>query len=339
MDQDNPQPASERRGYSRRLQFPVFWRVLIAGGLGALVAILLTDVTDTRIVLVWAFLVVLFLAYRTSQPLQKMAAVARSMVSGQAAQRMPSGVTNRRDENGDLAQSFNRMADSVSTSLERQRLLLGNVSQDLKTPLARQRAAIERMEGGDSNPVLVAIIERQNARMNAIVQDILAFNQLDDDAGDGGYEAVNMVSVVNQVLGHATDYAELRRVDCRLEMSDSARDVLVLGDRTLIHRALEKVLQNALDHSPPGQVVAVRLENTASEMTCTIADKGPGVSEDAMSMLFEPFYREDAARSGDGLGLGLAIAHSIMRAHDGRIEAENGTQGGLVVRLCWPVFS
>jgi signal transduction histidine kinase len=175
--------------------------------------------------------------------------------------------------------------------------------------------------------------------MDAITRDILAFYQIGEEARVKGHEATNLVAVVNQVLGQATDYAEMRRVDCHLTVAASARDVLVLGDRALIHRALEKVLQNALDYSTPGQVVAVHVEMVAGEAVCTLADSGPGVAEAALPHIFEPFFREDDARSGEGLGLGLAIAHTIMRAHDGRIEAENGPRDGLVVRLCWPVFS
>jgi signal transduction histidine kinase len=144
---------------------------------------------------------------------------------------------------------------------------------------------------------------------------------------------------LNRVLADAADYAGHRGVDCRLTVTPDSERTLVLGDPNLLQRAFDNVLQNALDHTPPGQPVIISLKAVGQRLVVGITDSGPGVPEHTLNHLFEPFYRADKSRGGKGWGLGLAIAHDILGLHDGTIEAFNGDQSGLVVRLILPVFS
>ncbi|WP_148863638.1 sensor histidine kinase [Marinobacter fonticola] len=280
-----------------------------------------------------------WIARRISRPLRDVESTARAIADGDTELRVRQAVANRRDEIGALAQAFNAMTDRLCQLLDRQKQLLRDISHDLRTPLARQRVAIELARDSGDDPEIMASILRQNERLEAMTAQILTLHRLSAKGQSMSQEPVRMAMVLNDVLQGAADYAEQQRVDCHLEVAEDARMATLLGDAGLLHRALDNVLQNALDHTPPGQVVNLHLMIAGKWLTCEIADRGPGVPEADLPHLFEPFFRSDRARGGQGWGLGLAIARDIMQAHDGRITAENGSAGGLVVRLDWPVFT
>lgn len=117
------------------------------------------------------------------------------------------------------------------------------------------------------------------------------------------------------------------------------RGATLLGDEGLLHRAIDNVLQNALDHTPPGKVVRVSLALQGEDCVVTVEDQGPGVDDRLLAHLFEPFFRADPSRGGNGWGLGLAIARNIVSAHDGTIAAENRPEGGLRVTLRLPLLA
>lgn len=279
------------------------------------------------------------IARRLSRPLGHMEATAQTIAEGDTSLRVADRIANRHDEVGGLARALNAMAEQLRGSLERQKHLLRDVSHDLRTPLTRQRIAIELASNGQADEDLMASILRQNERMEVMTSQILTLYRLTEQGTDIAREPVRLVSVLNQVLRDAADYAEHRRVDCHLTAPRDCQSVTVLGDRGLMQRALDNVLQNALDHTPPGQAVAIHLAREDGKVRCDIADNGPGVPEEALGQLFEPFYRGDESRAGQGWGLGLAIARDILRAHDGEIHASRSASGGLVVSLVWPVFT
>lgn len=281
-----------------------------------------------------------WVARRISKPLRHVESTARAITGGDLSLRVSPDIAGRRDEIGALAKAFNGMTEQLCDLLERQKHLLRDISHDLRTPLARQRIAIELVsENGDVEPELMASILRQNKRLEAMTAQILTLYRVTEKGSDFAREPVRLITVLNNVLQDAADYAEHRQVDCKLKTAPDCHQVTVLGDEGLLHRALDNVLQNALDHTTPGQVVSITLSAGTGTLTCNISDNGPGVPAEILPKLFEPFYRADVARSGQGWGLGLAIAKDIMEAHDGTISAANGQRGGLVVSLSWPVFT
>lgn len=280
-----------------------------------------------------------WIARRISRPLRDVESTAQAIAGGDSSLRVPESVAGRRDEIGALARAFNAMTDRLCALLERQQQLLRDISHDLRTPLARQRVAIELARDSVGDPEIMDAILRQNERLEAMTAQILTLHRLSANAQAMEQEPVNIVAVLNKVLQDATDYAEQRRVDCHLEIAEDARNATVLGDAGLIQRGLDNVLQNALDHTPPDRSVNLHLIVTDNWLTCEISDQGPGVPESDLPNLFEPFFRSDQARGGHGWGLGLAITRDIMQAHDGRVAATNGMDGGLVVRMDWPLFT
>lgn len=279
-----------------------------------------------------------WIARMVSRPLRHMETTARAIARGDNTLRVSEDIARRRDEVGQLAAAFNAMTKQLCSLLERQKHLLRDISHDLRTPLARQRVAIELASDSGPDEELLASILRQNERLETMTGQILTLYRVTEAGNDIEREPLRPVQVINQVLQDAADYAEQQGVDCQLVASPESTGASVLGDEGLLRRALDNILQNALDHTPPGKVVHLEVSVADGWLVLAFDDEGPGVPGDVLGHLFEPFYRADKSRGGKGWGLGLAIARDIVSAHDGQIEAVAGTWGGLRVTVRLPVF-
>lgn len=279
-----------------------------------------------------------WIARLVSRPLRHMEGTARSIAEGDTQLRVSKGIAGRRDEVGQLATAFNAMTDRLCQLLDRQNHLLRDISHDLRTPLARQRVAIELASDAGADAALMNSILRQNERLETMTGQILMLYRVSEKGGAIEREPVKPLAMINRVLGDAADYAEHQGVDCTLIAGEDTKAVSVLGDAGLLQRAFDNVLQNALDHTPPGKSVKVSVLVVQGRVEVTIADDGPGAPDDLLPHLFEPFFRVDKARGGRGWGLGLAIARDIIGAHDGTIAAHNRPDGGLQVTIQLPIF-
>lgn len=288
---------------------------------------------------VFITLACVWIARRLSRPLRHVETTARAIAGGDTALRVDERIVRRRDEIGQLAAAFNAMTDQLCDLLERRTGLLRDISHDLRTPLARQRIAIELASDSGADEALMASILRQNERLESMTGQILTLYRLGEQRDRIEREAVQPLTLIHQVLLDAADYAEHRGVDCRFTAPDVCRSVTVLGNAGLLRRALDNVLQNALDHTPPERSVDVGLGLDGDWLVLTVEDDGPGVPDDLLPHLFEPFFRADPSRAGQGWGLGLAIARDIVSAHDGTIAADNAPDRGLRVSVRLPVLA
>jgi signal transduction histidine kinase len=280
-----------------------------------------------------------WVARLVSRPLKHMESTARAIADGDNTLRVSKGIASRRDEVGALATAFNAMTEQLCNLLDRQTHLLRDISHDLRTPLTRQRIAIELASESGADEDLMASILRQNERLETMTSQILTLYRVSEQGEDIQRDGVQPVRVINDVLKDAADYAEHRGVDCLLTISPDCRHASVLGDKGLLQRAFDNILQNALDHTPPGRKVHIAMQAEHQQLVLNIRDEGPGVPDEVLPHLFEPFYRADKSRGGKGWGLGLAIARDIVAIHDGQIEAFNAENGGLLVVVQLPIFT
>lgn len=279
-----------------------------------------------------------WVARRLSRPLKHVESTARDIAAGHIDLRVDQKIASRGDEIGALASAFNGMTERLCYLLERQKHLMRDISHDLRTPLARQRVAIELASDGSVDDEMLASILRQNERLDEMTGQILSLYRVTESGRDIEREPVKAVDVINRVLQDSADYAEHRGVDCKLVVSQDSAGASVLGDEGLLQRAIDNILQNALDHTPPGKAVHLGVKVSGNWFSLIITDEGPGVPEDLLGHLFEPFFRADKSRSGKGWGLGLAIARDIVAAHDGDITADVEESGGLRVTVRFPLF-
>jgi signal transduction histidine kinase len=239
----------------------------------------------------------------------------------------------RRDELGQLARTFDQMADRIETLLEAERRLLLDISHELRSPLARLAVAVE-LARSDADPARhLDRIEREAARLNALVGELLQVTRAEGDAARMRFESVPLHLLIDEVLEDARVEAGARGSAVEWAVREP---VEIEGDPELLRRAVENVIRNAVRYTPPGTAVEVSLAGGPSEVTITVRDHGPGVAEEHLGRIFDPFYRVDSDRdrASGGAGLGLAIARRSVELHRGSIRARNAAPGLLVeIRL------
>jgi signal transduction histidine kinase len=279
----------------------------------------------------WILLVIVGLGYalavHLARPLQKLRLAVDKFGRGELATRIGS---NRPDEIGELARSFDRMAGRIETLMAAERRLLQDVSHELRSPLARLGYAIELGRTGGDPALALDRIKRDVDRLSNLVGELL---QLTTAEGDPDARVVERVRL-DELLQDLADDGDLeaRAKKCRL-VATLEGPAPVLGDRELLRRAIENVLRNAIRHAPEGTVVELELRESEESATITVRDYGTGVPDDALTRIFQPFFRvdDDRSRASGGVGLGLAIARRAIDLHRGRIEAQNAGPGLRVV--------
>lgn len=244
--------------------------------------------------------------------------------------------STRKDELGQLARTFDTMAERIQSLLAAQRQLLLDISHELRSPLARLSVAVElaRSDSGDQT-VHLDRIEKEATRLNTLVGELLQVTRAEGDVSQLHLQPVNLSELVSEIIA-----------DCRIEahargctIAETIRpDVVLQGDAEILRRAMENVIRNAIRYTPAGSEVVVIVEGGSDEALVTVRDHGSGVPEDSLGKIFDPFYRveSDRNRSTGGVGLGLAIVRRSVNLHEGRVWAENASPG-LLVSIALPL--
>ncbi len=245
----------------------------------------------------------------------------------------------RPDEIGQLARSFDQMAERLERLIVSERQLLGDISHELRSPLARLKFAIRLARTSPDPQSALDRIERDVDRISALVADIVEVTFVEGDPALRGAESVPLGDVVQDVVRDCSVEADIR--GCRIEL-DGAITGHALGSREMLRRAIENVLRNAVRYAPEGTAVEVTASESERCARVVVRDRGPGVPDEALARIFDPFYRVDESRenksTAGGSGLGLAIARRAMQAHHGAIAAEN-MRPGLRVEIAIPLIS
>jgi signal transduction histidine kinase len=226
------------------------------------------------------------------------------------------------------------MVQRIDALLQAQCRLLHDVSHELRSPLARLQvaAALARREPTHAATMLDRV-EHETERMDRLVEEILTLARLESEvAAAEASEPIDLAALVEDSVEDARIEAQAQRKSVALQVRAEPR---LAGQPPLLQRAIDNVIRNAVQHSPEGGTVEVAVEADASGAQVTVADRGPGLSDDECRTIFEPFVRGRRSRS-EGFGLGLAIAQRATEAHGGRIAARNRPGGGLVVTLQFP---
>jgi two-component system sensor histidine kinase MprB len=231
------------------------------------------------------------------------------------------------DELGRLGSTFNTMLDALERSLGQQRQLILDASHELRTPLASLRTNVEVLHdvgrlSEEQRRALLDGIVTQLDELTGLVADVVELAR--GDAPESAQEDVDL----DDLVSHAVDRAR-RHWPNIVFMLDSAR-VTVRGVPNRLDRAIANLLDNAGKFSPSGSVVDVALTGAAK---LTVADRGPGIPEGALALVFDRFYRADEARALPGSGLGLAIVKQVVDGHHGSVSLSNRPEGGTLVTV------
>jgi two-component system sensor histidine kinase KdpD len=217
--------------------------------------------------------------------------------------------------------------------------LLAAVSHDLRTPLASIAGSASSLASGEdrldreARRELALTIHEEAQRMTRLANNLLEMGRL---------QAQSVVpdrqwQPIEEVLG-----AALHQLDAQLEGRDVSVRVpaslpLVAIDEVLIERVVVNLLENVVKYTPPGSPVELTASDGGDELIVEVLDRGPGLAVGEEDQIFDKFFRGQAARAGEGAGLGLAVARAIVEAHGGKISARNRPRGGAVFRFTLPL--
>jgi signal transduction histidine kinase len=265
------------------------------------------------------------LAYHLTAPLRRLQKALDHFGRGDLDARAQE---NRHDELGDLARAFDRMADRIQTLLAAERRLLLDISHELRSPLARLSVAVELARSGE-NALPLDRIQKEADRLNALISQMLEVTRVENDASHRKQEHVALDQLVGGLVDDCSIEASAR--GCSLSFA-APPHIAMDGDPELLRRAIENVVRNAIRHAPAGSKIEIAVENGGGRIRVRVRDYGPGVPEQALPHLFDPFYRvePDRNRGSGGVGLGLSIARRAVELHQGTLRASNVAPGLLV---------
>ncbi len=231
-------------------------------------------------------------------------------------------------------------------SLEKNReSLLANVSHDLKNPLTTIKAYLNLLEKGKLGETTerqlkaLQVCDRNANRLLRMIDDLLLISRLQHgrmQLHERAFGLKNLAEEVVHALAPAADQAGVK-----LAVSPCT-EAYVRGDRERIAEAISNLVENAIQHSPPGKAVEITVASTASGLAVlTIADRGPGIAEQSLEHMFDPYYRARPAHGGRprSRGLGLPLAARIIQLHGGRIEVTSKVGEGATFHLHLPAFA
>jgi K+-sensing histidine kinase KdpD len=230
-------------------------------------------------------------------------------------------------------------AEVLRRSDELKTALLHSVSHDLRTPLAAIKAATAALGdealGGEERRAFAELIEREVDRLNRLLGNFLDLSRIEAGAVRPRREIYSLGSLVDDVVSRLAPRAPDHPV--HVEIPDDLPPLPL--DYVQVDQVLTNVLENALQHTPPGTEVRVTAERADGVVRVTVADRGQGVPPGAIERIFDKFYRmaEGDGRAGTGSGLGLAVARGLVEAHGGRAWAEPRPGGGLAVHFTLPI--
>ena len=271
-------------------------------------------------------------AYHLTSPVRRLRSVVEGFGRGDFSARAPS---SRKDELGQLARSFNQMAGRIQTLLAAERRLLLDISHELRSPLARLGVAVELARSGEDREHMLDRIQKEADRLNELVGELLQVTRVESDPSMQKNEIVHLDELLGDLVYDSL--LEAKAKDCTLSLKTPVPAILA-GDEELIRRALENVIRNAIRHAPRSTSIDIELVTMADAALVTVRDYGTGVPPEALTRIFDPFYRVDSDRnrSSGGLGLGLAIARRSVELHKGKLSAQNA-QPGLLVSIQLPL--
>jgi signal transduction histidine kinase len=274
-----------------------------------------------------------------SRPISDLRRAATRLAKGDLTVRVGAKFAGRRDEAADLVREFDQMADRFAALIEAQRRLIGDVSHEIKSPLARLNMALglARRDAERHAPKQFERIQREIDNISRLVGELLTLASLDAGAGTALHNRVNLGEIIAEVVA---DIAfEFPDRACDMVFAKPDQDIVVAGDRALLGRTVENLLHNAVFYTAAGAAIEIRCEFAAAGwVRVTILDHGPGVPEASLAHLFDPFYRVDDARTRQtgGTGIGLAICRRTVELHKGSISARNVVPHGLAVVMDLP---
>ncbi len=278
-----------------------------------------------------------FLSRRILAPVESLSRAARALARGDFSGRV---AVRSRDEVGELARTFNTMAEEMAKTQEIRRSLVADVAHELRTPLSNIRGYLEAMRDG--------VMSADAATLDSVHEEVLLLTRLIEDLqelalAESGQIALyiqpcDLADLVRKAVAAVGPRAEAKGISIS---GDAPGNAQIQADPERIGQVLRNLLVNAVNYTPSGGKVRVMVDRRADEVEVSVEDTGIGIPEEELPYVFERFYRVDKSRSRatGGVGLGLTIAKRLAEAHGGRITARSQVGKGSTFTFTVPCKS
>lgn len=241
---------------------------------------------------------------------------------------------NEVKELNQLSVSYNKMLERLSEAFEVQRQFTANAAHELRTPLALMQVQLdlynstEHPGNDECTGHTIAMITEQNERLSKMVKTLLDMSELRITVRD---EKIMVDALVEEVLEDLEPLAAEKNV----ELIGKCKPVTMTGSDILIYRLVYNLVENAIKYNHPEGKVTVTACQKEKKVILSVADTGSGIPGELRERVFEPFFRVDKSRSRElgGVGLGLALVHEIVKAHDGSLSIKDNPSGGTVFEV------
>jgi len=309
--------------------------------------------TDSRVYFVWwlssrvlLFLIVsaavmLLVSRSVTRPVDWLRSATQKLASGELIARVEQKSDQVRPaiEIEALIKDFNNMAERVEELVRSQRELIANVSHELRSPLARLTLAADLLrQFPEDREEHLARMENELGTLNGLIERLLTLSRLESFTAPLKEDFFDLADLTAEVIADVQFEAAAR--GCSVA-SIRSEECPIVGDQALLRSALENIVRNAVQYSDEGTTVLVELYRDQTDSAAiTVTDKGPGLSEEELSRIFQPFFRgvEAQFRRSNGHGLGLAIASKAIKMHGGSLTAQS-TDSGLAMTIHLPLRS
>ena len=283
-----------------------------------------------------AILLSLLLASLILKPVRGLTEAANKMADGDLSQRVH---LTGGGEMAALGETFNQMAESLQKAEARRIGMTADIAHELRNPLAIQRAHLEALIDGvyPLNQKNLALIAEQNHRLTQLVEELRTLAMADAGALTLTMRQIDLSAICRETLTRFEPQAKAKAISLS---ADCERDAFTVeGDPERVRQIHDNLMQNALRYTPEGGMIELSLYREANQAVFKVYNSGSQVSEEALSHLFERFYRGEKARdrASGGTGLGLAIARKLAEAHGGSLIGENDPQGGVAFKFRLPL--
>lgn len=285
--------------------------------------------------LLLALLIGIPLGSHLAKPVKEIARGVHTLARGKFDLRLQ---PRSQDELGQLALDFNLLAEALQRNELLRRQGMADISHELRTPLGLVRGEVEAMQDGirPMNKTQLDKVHHSVMQLNHLIDDLYDLALTDAGALNYKMTSVNLAAVLRQSI----DAAEYRFSRKRLTLHEHIpAQLAVFGDVKRLHQVVDNLLKNSLRYTDKGGRVMISAWMADGLVHIKVEDSAPGVTDEVLPCLFERFYRAEESRNtaSGGAGLGLAICHNIVEAHQGRIEAWHSPLGGLQIVVSLPL--
>ncbi len=276
-----------------------------------------------------AILAALLISRLITQPIRRLTHASREIARGDYSHRIPADEIPA-DELGELAESFNSMAEKLEGIENMRRQLIGDISHELRTPLTAIKGSMEGLMDGvlPAGRGTYQQIYREADRLQRLVEDLQELSRVDSSSLRLNKKMVKVAELVHSAVTPLENSFTMKGVELKTRVERGLPDLCV--DRDRIQQVLHNLLGNALHFTAENGHVLLEVRRKGENIRFSVQDDGIGILKEDLPHLFERFYRADRSRSrtnGGGSGIGLTIAKSLVEAHGGKISVESPGRG------------